>query len=139
MSGYVLLGRGLGSAGECGILSQPSYPVVSGSPGPSPPSPTPPSPPSPTPSPPSSGHYEKPPCASDEMDAQIQGIDGEACVPKCDSSGSCPTDKPTGTLAKPMCALQDQSGDKYCKPSGLTGICVYPSSETEKKVLMTDT
>merc|ERR1719265_3058325 len=153
MSGYILLGRGLGSAGECGILSQPSYPVVSGSPGPTPPSPTPPSPPSPTPPSPSSGHYEKPPCASDEMDAQIQGVDGEACVPKCDASGSCPTDKPTGTLAKPMCALQDQSGDKYCalvcvadfmcpsgakcgKPSGAVGICVYPSSETDKTVKM---
>merc|ERR1719473_1562085 len=46
MEGYILLGRGEGSSGECGILSQPSYPVVSGSPGPSPPSPTPPSPPS---------------------------------------------------------------------------------------------
>merc|ERR1719267_465380 len=85
MEGYVLLARGEGSAGECGILSQPSYPVVSGKPGPSPPSP-PPSPPSP-----SSGHYEKPPCQSDEVDAQIQNIDGETCAPKCDSTGSCPT------------------------------------------------
>jgi len=155
MEGYVLLARGEGSAGECGILSQPSYPVVSGKPGPSPPSPSPPSPP-PSPPSPSSGHYEKPPCQSDEVDAQIQGIDGDACVPKCDSTGTCPTDKPAGTLAKPMCALQDQSGDKYCalvcladfmcpkgskcgKPSGLTGICVYPSSDSDKKVLMTDT
>ena len=89
---------------------------MSGKPGPSPPSPSPPSPPSPPPSPPSpsSGHYEKPPCQSDEVDAQIQGIDGDACVPKCDATGSCPTDKPAGTLAKPMCALQDQSGDHYC-------------------------
>merc|ERR1719473_1388226 len=62
--GFVLLARGEGSSGECGVLSQPSYPVVSGKPGPSPS----PSPPSPTPS----GHYEKPPCASDEVDAQIQ-------------------------------------------------------------------
>merc|ERR550537_1699039 len=65
--GFVLLARGMGSAGECGILSQPSYPVVSGKPGPSPPAP-------------SSGHYEKPPCQSDEVDAQIQGVDGDACV-----------------------------------------------------------
>eukprot|EP00929_Paragymnodinium_shiwhaense_P060629 TRINITY_DN3026_c0_g1_i5.p1 TRINITY_DN3026_c0_g1~~TRINITY_DN3026_c0_g1_i5.p1 ORF type:complete len:368 (-),score=94.13 TRINITY_DN3026_c0_g1_i5:205-1251(-) len=35
MSGYVLLKRGKGAAGECGILSQPSYPVVTGS-GPAP-------------------------------------------------------------------------------------------------------
>merc|ERR1711988_1179889 len=60
MEGYVLLQRGKTGAGECGILSQPSYPVVSGSgPSPSPP-PSPPSPPSPLPSPPSpsSSHYE---------------------------------------------------------------------------------
>jgi len=53
--GYIRLLRGKGGAGECGLLSgPPSYPVVSGQPGPSPtppspPSPTPPSPPSPTP------------------------------------------------------------------------------------------
>ena len=40
MNGYVLLKRGKGGAGECGILSQPSYPVISGSPGPVPPSPS---------------------------------------------------------------------------------------------------
>merc|ERR1711985_23089 len=33
MDGYVLLKRGKTGAGECGILSQPSYPVVSGAPG----------------------------------------------------------------------------------------------------------
>merc|ERR1719359_756894 len=60
--GYVLLARGESGAGECGLLSQPSYPVVSGKPGPSPPSP------SPSPPAPSSGHYEKPPCQSDEVD-----------------------------------------------------------------------
>jgi len=35
MDGYILLKRGKSGAGECGILSQPSYPIVSGSPGPS--------------------------------------------------------------------------------------------------------
>ena len=28
--GFILLGRGETGAGECGLLSQPSYPVVSG-------------------------------------------------------------------------------------------------------------
>merc|ERR1719506_996879 len=57
-----------GKAGECGLLSQPSYPVVKS--GPTPPSPTPPSPTPPSPSPPSPtppSHYEKPPCQSDEV------------------------------------------------------------------------
>merc|ERR1712178_587127 len=45
--GYILLEKGKNSAGECGIKMQPSYPVVSGKPGPSPPGPSPPpSPPS---------------------------------------------------------------------------------------------
>merc|ERR1719265_2586187 len=68
--GYVLLARGEAGAGECGLLTQPSYPVVKGSPGPVPPSPTPPAPP--VPPTPSHGHYEKPPCQSDEVDASIQ-------------------------------------------------------------------
>merc|ERR1719484_278787 len=63
--GYIELERGTspdGKAGECGLLSQPSYPVVKS--GPTPPSPTPPSLTPPSPSPPSpspSSHYEKPP------------------------------------------------------------------------------
>jgi C1A family cysteine protease len=31
MSGYVLLQRGKGGSGECGLLSEPSYPQVTGS------------------------------------------------------------------------------------------------------------
>merc|ERR1719238_262165 len=80
-----------GKAGECGLLSQPSYPVVKS--GPTPPSPTPPSPTPPSPSPPSptpSTHYEKPPCQSDEVQASVQGLDGPLCTPKCDASGACP-------------------------------------------------
>jgi len=144
MNGYVLLQRGKSGAGECGILSQPSYPMVSGSgpaPGPSPPAPpAPPSPPAP-----STYHYEKPPCQSDEMAAQIQGASGDVCAPHCDGGAACPTDVPPGTKAQPQCALQDQSGNKYCAlmcgfssgcPSGATcarvggivGICVYPST-----------
>merc|ERR1711998_78728 len=59
MAGYGLLLRGKGGVGECGILSQPSYPVVSAAPGPAP-TPTP-TPPAPTPTPPaptpSGSHY----------------------------------------------------------------------------------
>merc|ERR1712054_706005 len=68
--GYILLEKGKSSAGECGIKMQPSYPVVSGKPGPSP-GPSPPSP--------STGHYEKPPCQSDETEASVQGANGEVC------------------------------------------------------------
>merc|ERR1711920_355538 len=147
LQGYGKLLRGKGGAGECGLLSQASYPVVSGSPGPSP-APTPPSPtpPSPTPpSPPGSGHYEKPPCQSDEVDVQVQGFKGSTCSPKCIGT-TCPTDVPKGTRAKPQCILQDSStGDKYCaltctfggRPPGATcqhkgfsGICMYPDGST---------
>jgi len=144
MDGYVLLMRGKSGAGECGILSQPSYPVITGSgpaPGPTPPTPPSPSPPTPPPAP-ASSHYEKPPCQSDEMEAQIQGTNGEVCAPSCDS-GACPRDVPQGTSARPTCALQDSaSGSKYCAlmcladsqcPSGAScakvqaflGVCVY--------------
>merc|ERR1712182_6267 len=137
---------GKNSAGECGIKMQPSYPVVSGKPGPSPGPSPPPSPPSPpTPPSPSTSHYEKPPCQSDETDASVQGADGEVCAPKCDASGSCPTDVPPGTTDKPQCILQDQSGNKYCALECILGgcptgakcahiggimcICVYPTSD----------
>merc|ERR1719269_534541 len=83
-----------GKAGECGLLSQPSYPVVKSGPtppSPTPPSPTPPSPPPPSPSP--SSHYEKPPCQSDETEASIHGMDGSLCAPKC-AQTQCPKDKP---------------------------------------------
>merc|ERR1711972_482614 len=146
-NGYVRLLRGKGGSGECGLLSQPSYPVVSGS-GPAP-GPSPPAPPSP-PSPSGSTHYEKPPCRSDEVDVSIQGFDGETCTPKC-TTNACPTDVPEGTTATPQCVLQDSSsGDKYCaltcllggcppgascKHSGLTGLCLYPQSNSNVKEL----
>merc|ERR1740138_107578 len=44
IEGYGNLERGKGGAGECGLLSDASYPVVSGKPGPSP-GPSPPTPP----------------------------------------------------------------------------------------------
>jgi len=153
MDGYVLLKRGKTGAGECGILSQPSYPVVSGAPGPAPPSP--PSPPAPpAPPAPSTTHYEKPPCQSDEMEAQIQGANGEVCAPHCDGGVACPTDVPPGTRATPQCALQDQSGKKYCalmcgfssgcpsgakcaRVGGIVGVCVFPTSRAAIEKLPT--
>merc|ERR1711941_165259 len=121
-------------------------------PGPSPPSPpAPPSPPSPpSPPAPASSHYEHPPCRSDEVDVQVQGLAGSTCTPKC-SGSTCPTDVPAGTTATPRCALQDSStGDKYCALTcflggcptgakcehvGLTGICMYPSDARAAKLL----
>jgi len=139
VNGYIQLLRGKGKDGECGLLKQASYPVVKATPGPSPgPSPSPPPGPSPAPS---SPHYEKPPCRSDEVEASVQGANGELCAPSC-SSGSCPTDVPAGTTAKPACVLQDgSSGKKYCAltclfggtcPSGAScsmGICLYPEGK----------
>mmetsp|Transcript_119589 Transcript_119589/g.168193 ORF Transcript_119589/g.168193 Transcript_119589/m.168193 type:complete len:459 (+) Transcript_119589:57-1433(+) len=145
MEGFVKLERGKPGPGECGIKSQASYPVVSGKPAPSPS----PSPPSPAPPTPSKSHYEKPPCQSDEAQAEVEGAGGTVCAPHCDS-GSCPTDTPEGTTAKPMCILQDSSsGSKYCAlacilggcPEGskcvhlssLLGICIYPDAEATSK------
>mmetsp|Transcript_47716 Transcript_47716/g.114614 ORF Transcript_47716/g.114614 Transcript_47716/m.114614 type:complete len:468 (+) Transcript_47716:52-1455(+) len=146
MQGYVKLLRGKKGAGECGIKSQASYPVVSGTPGPAPgpaPGPSPPAPPAPPA--PSSPHYEKPPCRSDETEASVQGAGGEVCAPSCDS-GACPTDTPPGGRAKPQCILQDaSSGKKYCalkcvmpgscptgskcaRIGGMVGVCVWPTS-----------
>jgi len=138
INGYVLLKRGKHGAGECGILKQPSYPVVSASPGPAPG-------PSPSPPMPAVSHYEKPPCQSDEVEAQLQNTDGELCAPHCDDGAACPSDVPPGTKATPKCILQDGAGNQFCAltcffssgcPSGakcshvsaFQGVCVYPSS-----------
>jgi len=61
-------------------------------------------------------HYGDPKtgCESDEQAVQVQGLSGDFCSPKCDSSGSCPTDKPAGDAASPSCALQTTTGDQYC-------------------------
>jgi hypothetical protein len=152
-NGYIRLAKGGKKThkGECGILSgPPSYPVVNSKPGPSPPAPpAPPSPPAPPPAP-TGSHYEKPPCQEDEMDARIQGIDGEVCTPKC-KAGVCPTDVPAGTTATPQCILSSPTGDKYCaltcessgcptgakcEAIGATGICMYPSDASRKKVVL---
>lgn len=134
LHGYIKLARGVSAEGECGIAKQPSYPVVDGS---VPPSPAPPGPgPGPSPS-----HYEKPPCASDEVQASIESLGGSVCAPPCDD-GACPLDVPEGTTATPKCVLQSSSSEqKYCAlecflssqcpdgakcaRQGIMGICVY--------------
>ena len=105
---------------------------------------------SPSPPTPSTSHYEKPPCQKDETQAEVEGAGGSVCAPKC-NTGSCPTDVPEGTTAKPMCILQDESsGDKYCAlacilggcPDGskcvhlssLLGVCIYPDSHSSMKL-----
>eukprot|EP00930_Biecheleria_cincta_P053277 TRINITY_DN386_c0_g1_i8.p1 TRINITY_DN386_c0_g1~~TRINITY_DN386_c0_g1_i8.p1 ORF type:complete len:255 (-),score=43.95 TRINITY_DN386_c0_g1_i8:315-1079(-) len=99
----------------------------------------------------SASHYEKPPCGSDEVQAQVQGANGTLCAPQCASDSSCPTDKPAGTLAPAKCLLQDSaSGKKYCalvcaadfmcgvsgakcsKVAGPVGVCTYPGASASK-------
>jgi len=99
-----------------------------------------------------SSHYEKPPCRSDEQSVQVQGLQGETCVPECDGM-SCPTDVPAGATAKPMCVLQDESsGKKYCaltcflggcptgatcRHAGLVGLCMYDKTTEENHLALT--
>jgi hypothetical protein len=137
-SGFGKLLRGKGAAGECGILSAATHPVVNGD---APPAPSPDPSPTPPPVPPSKGHYEKPPCHQDEMGIRIQGFAGSVCSPQCDSSGNCPTDVPAGTTAVPTCALKTSSGEQYCalvcsgggcppgascESGGGASLCLYP-------------
>lgn len=131
--------------GECGLESQPSYPVVTAHPQPVPPTPPAPTPPAP-PAPPAGGsHYEKPPCQADETEAEVEDFDGETCAPQCGQAGSCPMDQPAGSRAVPSCVLRDEStGTQYCAltclidlmcpagamcaKSGALGICLYPKT-----------
>lgn len=65
---------------------------------------------------PDTSHYEDPKpngCQSGEEAVQIQGIKGDFCSPPC-KDGTCPTDVPSGVTAKPQCALQTSTGQKYC-------------------------
>ena len=61
-------------------------------------------------------HYGNPStgCESDEQAVKVQGLSGDFCSPKCDSTGSCPSDVPWGDTATPECALRTTTGDKYC-------------------------
>merc|ERR1712070_258799 len=89
-------------------------------------------------------HYGDPKtgCESDEQAVQVQGVSGDFCSPPC-SSGSCPTDVPSGDTAKPQCALKTTTGAQYCalicsadsdcgtgscqKISGI-GLCTYAAA-----------
>jgi KDEL-tailed cysteine endopeptidase len=145
MDGYVLIQRGVD---KCGIADgPPSYPTVSGAPGPAPtPPPTPPPAPTPTPTPtpPSDHHhYGAPPCLPDEIEGEFEG-GGKLCAAPCDASGACSQDFPEDmSNPQPQCILQDQdTGDQYCGlacgllggdcpsaascSSPLEGVCVYP-------------
>jgi len=100
-NGRKLLGGGGGGSDECGVLKQPSYPVIN-----------------------SEyvkaylanqTHYGDPAsgCMSDEQAVKVQGLTGSFCAPDC-KSAACPTDVPAGVTAKPQCALQSPTGDKKC-------------------------
>jgi cathepsin L len=139
MEGYIQLARGTGSKGECGIASQPSYPVAGNAPpGPAPGPPSPPSPPAP-PSP-SGDHYEDPvdgKCHGTEEAVQITGVTGSFCSPKCEILNICPK-APEGATAKGKCVLETQGSQKptqcalICDPSAQTGQC--PGTATCKSI-----
>ena len=61
-------------------------------------------------------HYGNPStgCESDEQAVKVQGLSGDFCSPKCDSSATCTSDVPKGDTATPECALRTTTGDKYC-------------------------
>lgn len=63
-------------------------------------------------------HYDDPfqahGCQADEKNVTVTGVPGSFCAPKCSATATCPTDVCDGTVAKPQCALQDTSGNKYC-------------------------
>merc|ERR1712113_124827 len=84
-----------------------------------PPTPVPPPPPSPLPPAPEPGfpHYEKPPCHyDDEVQGNIEGIDGVTCLAPCDQTADvpCPQDVPAGTKATPFCAFTAPDGSAFC-------------------------
>merc|ERR1712146_428014 len=64
-------------------------------------------------------------CQSDEIQIQVQGVDGDFCAPSCfPIFKKCPTDVPTGVTAQPQCALQEQGSNKHycaliCSPTGV--------------------
>lgn len=114
-AGYIMMAKDISSpSGQCGIAMQPSYPTM-GPPGPpSPPAPPTPTPPTPPPTP-GHSHYGNPSdgCESDEEAVRVQGVPGSFCSPDCKST-ACPTDVPSGVVARPQCALQTTGGDKKC-------------------------
>merc|ERR1711988_1608400 len=93
-------------------------------------------------------HYEAPPCMDDEIAGKLQG-GGQLCAAKCADDGSCSQDFPEDVKnPKPQCALQDQSGGKYCAltcgfrggdcPSEAIctkGVCAYNSTNAVTTIL----
>jgi len=141
MDGYILLERHISSsAGQCGILMQPSYPVAGDV------VPTPKPTPGPGPSP-ATDHYEDPDkndgsCNTGETKVvDPYGVGGRMCMPTCQSTGSkCPA-TPTG-WPSPTCILPygynmlcgiDCKNDKTSCPGdmecidilGAIDICLY--------------
>jgi hypothetical protein len=135
--GYIMMKRGVGAEGICGIAMEPSYPTVSGSEA------------APAAK---SYHYEDPNtggCQAGEEPVRVTGLDGSFCSPSCSSSSPCPTDYPPGTgagvqgecvLETPgssqptQCALICQPGENdscptkaTCKPISGLGVCTYDS------------
>ena len=100
-NGYVLIERGRNT---CGIATEPSYPVgVTGA----------------DDDPERKPHYSNPNdegCRRDEIDIDIQGIEGNICTPACSRFlKRCPTNLPDNVTATPECALEDaNSGTTYC-------------------------
>jgi len=95
-SGYVKLLRGTETkAGECGIKSQPTYPVVNGA--------APPSPPGPSPAPPSPAPPPSPTCADAEDFCKVKSI----FSPKTE----CPL---LASSCKKTCGCCDENPPSYC-------------------------
>jgi len=100
--GYIRITDDVGGAGQCGVLSDPSYPIAGSGPGPSPPSDI---------------AYDKPvngQCqGTGEIVAKLNGIDGSICAPPCPDNKSCPN-APVGVNGIPSCELRSNSGSMYC-------------------------
>lgn len=95
----------------------------------------------------SDAHFAAPPCASDEVQGEIQDASGFVCSPRCEAGTySCPGDVPSGATAQPQCMFKDVDQQFFCGllcqvdaqcPSGArckalstveVGICLYPVS-----------
>lgn len=103
--GYIRMQRGGDGPGTCGLQSQPSYPIAGDAPAPGP---TP--GPGPTPSPgPSGGDYSDPGSSGSCPETDLvyrdeYGIDGQMCLPKCNSELQCPPG-PSGFSNEPTCCV----------------------------------
>lgn len=95
-------------------------------------------------------HYGQPPCGVDEVQAEVLGVSGFICTPRCDrSTFSCASDVPMDTTAAPQCMLRDVDQGAFCGlvcqsdsqcPSGAqcktllqvqVGVCLFPTSFTD--------